>query len=90
MNHLSYKPGRNYKLKFQLQVEIHVFYIFSHSLVVNLYRVKAYFRCKFHLVCVWNNILIMKNIIGFDVQNDRQARARRNGNYMIFDDDYRY
>jgi len=32
----------------------------------------------------------MKNIIGFDVQNDRQARARRNGNYMIFDDDYRY
>ncbi|XP_020206060.1 HVA22-like protein c [Cajanus cajan] len=23
-------------------------------------------------------------------KNDRQARARRNGNYMIFDDDYRY
>ncbi|KAK7348599.1 hypothetical protein VNO80_23161 [Phaseolus coccineus] len=23
-------------------------------------------------------------------KNDRQARTRRNGNYMIFDDDYRY
>lgn len=34
------------------------------------------------LTCVYIDFVV--------VQTDREARARRNGNYMIFDDDYIY